>query len=61
VLLAHNKVCGIPKTIGALGGQRYGLERVRHELEDCFTRSIARRKGVVILRSELASLGSPAN
>lgn len=30
------------------------------KLEDRVTRSIARRKGVVILRSELAALGSPA-
>jgi hypothetical protein len=30
------------------------------KLEERLARSIARRKGVVILRSELASLGSPA-
>jgi hypothetical protein len=37
-----------------------GWEELAMKLEDRVTRSIARRKGVVILRSELAPLGSPA-
>jgi hypothetical protein len=44
----------------ALAVNDMGQKKIAMKLEDRVTRSIARRKGVVILRSELADLGSPA-
>lgn len=45
---------------GSTGGQQYELRTIAVILRDRVTRSIARRHSVVILRSELAALGSQA-
>jgi hypothetical protein len=41
-------------------GQQHELRTIAVKLKDRVTRSLARRHSVVILRSELAALGSPA-
>ncbi|VVD27481.1 S-adenosylhomocysteine hydrolase (modular protein) [Paraburkholderia dioscoreae] len=45
---------------GSTCGQQYELRKIAVKLKDRVVRSIARRYSVVILRSELAALGSPA-
>lgn len=47
-------------TVEALAGNDMNLDKFSMKLEDRVTRSIARRKGAVVLRSELSALGSPA-